>query len=180
MALIRRILFISFVLSVGFCEAQNHNLDYFIRVASENSPVIKDFQNQILISRIDSQILKASLRTQVNFLNTNSYAPVINGWGYDPAITNYANLTAIVQANRNFVTANNLAVQLRTIDLQRRALLDTIQLSVRDLRRTITEQYITAFGDLLAVDFTREVFDLMKKEEEMLKKLTEANVFKQT
>jgi outer membrane protein TolC len=180
MALIRRILFISSVLCVGFCEAQDHNLDYFIRVASENSPVIKDFQNQILISRIDSQILKASLRTQVNFLNTNSYAPVINGWGYDPAITNYANLTAIVQANRNFVTATNLAVQLKTIDLQRRALLDTIQLSVRDLRRTITEQYITAFGDLLAVDFTREVFDLMKKEEEMLKKLTEANVFKQT
>ncbi|MGZ3844524.1 MAG: TolC family protein [Flavisolibacter sp.] len=180
MALIRRLLLFSFLLPACFCEAQNHDLDYFIQIASENSPAIKDFQNQILISRIDSQILKASLKTQVNFLNTNSYAPIINGWGYDPAITNYANLTAVFQANRNFVTATNLAVQLRTIDLQRRALLDTIRLSIRDLKRTITEQYITAYGDLLAVDFTREVFDLMKKEEEMLKKLTEANVFKQT
>jgi outer membrane protein TolC len=48
------------------------------------------------------------------------------------------------------------------------------------LVRTITEQYITAYGDLLAVDFNKEVFDLMKREEAALKKLTEASVYKQT
>src|SRR5690348_3914589 len=133
--------------------AQTRTLDYFLQQASQNSPVVKDFQNQILIARIDSQLLRASLRTQVNFLNTDSYAPVIKGWGYDPAITNIANLTAIFQANRNFITPNNLAAQLRTIDLQRRGLLDTIQLSQRDLVRTITDQYITAYADQLAIDF---------------------------
>jgi outer membrane protein TolC len=162
------------------CEAQDANLNYFIQQANENSPIVKDYQNQILISRIDSQILKASLRTQVNFLNTETYAPIIKGWGYDPVITNYGNLTAIFQANRNFVSSTNLAIQFKAIDLQRRALLDTIQLSLRDLRRTITEQYVTAYGDQLAVDFTKEVFDLMKNEEEMLKKLTQASVFRQT
>lgn len=180
MAWMKYLLFVLFALPVCLCKAQNRNLDYFIQQANQNSPNIKDFQNQILISRIDSQILRASLRTQVNFLNSDGYAPVIKGWGYDPAITNYANLTAIFQANRNFVTANNLAAQLKTIDLQRRALLDTIQLSLHDLKRTITEQYISAYGDQLAVDFTKEVFDLMKNEEEMLKKLTQSNVFKQT
>lgn len=169
-----------FILSDFYCQGQNHNLDYFIQRATQNSPAIKDYQNQILIARIDSQILRASTRTIVNFLSTNSYAPVIKGWGYDPAITNYANLSGIFQANRNFVTAQNIAAQIRTIDLQRRALLDTIQLSVRDLAKTITEQYITAYGDQLAADFTKEVFDLMKNEEEMLKRLTQANVFKQT
>lgn len=169
-----------FFLNSVICFAQSRNLDYFLKQASQNSPVVRDYQNQILISRIDSQLLKASLRTQVNFLNTNSYAPNIKGWGYDPAITNIANLTAIFQANRNFVTTNNLAAQLRTLDLQRRALLDTIQLSQRDLVRTITDQYITAFADQLAIDFTREVYELMKNEEVMLKKLTEQSVFKQT
>lgn len=162
------------------CFAQVRTLDYYLTQASQNSPVIKDYQNQILIARIDSQILRASLRTQVNFLNTNSVAPVIHGIGYDPAITNFANVTAIVQAARNFVTPNNLAAQIRAIDLQRRALLDTIQLSQRDLVRTITDQYITTYGDQLAVVFTKEVFDLMKGEEQMLKKLTEKSVFKQT
>lgn len=168
------------LLATMFCSAQKRTLDFFLQQASQNSPAIKDYQNQILIARIDSQLLRASLRTQVNFLNINSYAPVIQGWGYDPPITNYANLTALFRANRNFVTPNNLASQLRTIDLQRRALLDTIQLSQRGLVKTITEQYITAYGDQLAVHFTKEVFDLMKNEEEMLKKLTEASVFRQT
>lgn len=164
--------------SISF--SQVRTLDYFLQEAYQNSPVIKNYQNQILIARIDSQILRASLRTQVNFLNTDSYAPVIRGWGYDPAITNTANLTAIFQANRNFVTPNNFAAQLRTIDLQRRSLLDTIQLSQQDLVKTITDQYIMAYADQLAIAFTKEVFDLMKNEEVMLKKLAEQNVFKQT
>jgi outer membrane protein TolC len=180
MARMTGLFFISFVFAGIVCQAQNRNLEYFIQQANENSATVKDYQNQVLISRIDSQILRASVRTQVNFLNTETYAPIINGWGYDPVITNYGNLTAIFQANRNFISAANLAVQFRAIDLQRRALLDTIQLSLRDLRRTITEQYVAAYGDQLAIDFTREVFDLMKNEEEMLKKLTQANVFKQT
>jgi outer membrane protein TolC len=163
-----------------FSQAQIHSLDFFLQQASQNSPIIKDYQNQILISRIDSQMLSASMKTQLNFLNTDSYAPVIHGWGYDPVITNFANVTAIFQANRNFITPKNMAAQLHSLDLQRRALLDTIQLSKRDLVRTVTDQYITAYADQLAVAFTKEVFDLMKEEETLLKKLTEQNVFKQT
>lgn len=162
------------------CVAQTRTLDFFVQQATQNSPVLKDFQNQILISRIDSQLVRASLRTQVNFFSTNSVAPTVKGYGYDPAITNYANVSAIFQANRNFITASNYAAQLRTLDLQRRALLDTIQLSQRDLVRTITDQYVTTYGDQLAVTFTKEVYDLLKGEDEMLKKLTQASVFKQT
>ena len=88
-----------FILLRVLCQGQNHNLDYFIQQANQNSPVTRDYQNQVLIAQIDSQLLRASLKTQVNFLNTDSYAPIIKGWGYDPAITNIANLTAIFQAS---------------------------------------------------------------------------------
>jgi outer membrane protein TolC len=167
-------------LSRLFCFGQSHGLDYFIQRTMENSPVIKDYQNQILSAQIDSQLLRASLKTQVNFLSTNSYAPIIKGWGYDEAITNIANVSGIVQANRNFMNRNNIAAQYRTIALQKRALLDTIQLSQFDLVRTITDQYITAYSDQLTMDFNKEVYDLMKNEEEILKKLTQASVYKQT
>ena len=167
-------------LAVLSCFGQTHNLEYFIQQARQNSPILKDYQNQILSIRIDSALLRATLRPQVNFISTNSYAPVINGFGYDAAITNGANISALIQANRNFISANNVAAQLRTIALQRQSLLDTIQLSQQDLVRTITEQYITAYGDLLAADFNKEVFDLMSREEGALKKLTEASVYKQT
>lgn len=174
------LLIVLFTGAVNLCIAQKYDLNFFIQQAKQNSPVIKDYQNQILSAQIDSQLLKASLHTQVNFINSNSYAPVINGWGYDEAISNIANVAALIQANRNFLTKNNISLQYQTIALQRRALLDTIQLSQQDLVRTITEQYITAYGDLLAVDFNKEVFDLMKREEGALKKLTEASVYKQT
>jgi outer membrane protein TolC len=162
------------------CLGQSRDLNYFIQQARQNSPVLKDYQNQILAARIDSQLLRASLRTQVNIISSNSYAPVIKGWGYDEIVTNMANISALVQANRNFLTRSNIAAQYRTIALQRRALLDTIQLSQQDLVKTITDQYITAYGDLLGLDFNKEVYDLMKREEEALKKLTEASVYKQT
>ena len=176
----KNLLIVLFTCVVNLCFAQTHNLNFFIQQAKQNSPVIKDYQNQILSAQIDSQLLKASLHTQVNFINSNSYAPIINGWGYDEAISNIANISALIQANRNFLTKSNITLQYQTIALQRRALLDTIQLSQQDLVRTITEQYITAYGDLLAVDFNKEVFDLMKREEAALKKLTEASVYKQT
>jgi outer membrane protein TolC len=162
------------------CFSQPHNLDYFLQHAKENSPGLKDFQNQVISLQIDSQLLKASLGPQVNFLSTNSFAPIINGWGYDEAITNRANISGLVQASRNYLSRGQISAQYRIIALQRRSLLDTIALSQQDLARTITEQYITAWGNLLAMDFNREVYDLMQREEQALKKLTQANVYKQT
>jgi outer membrane protein TolC len=159
---------------------QGRTLEYFIQQATQNSPLLKGYQNQLLLNQLDSQILKASTRTKVNFISNDSYAPVINGWGYDEVITNGANVSALVQATKNFLNRGNLAAQYRAITLQNRAMLDTIRLSIKDLYRTITEQYLTAYGDLLTMDFNMEVYELLKKEDTVFKKLTQANVYKQT
>jgi outer membrane protein TolC len=174
------LLIILFSLAAKVCYTQVRTLNFYIREAKQNSPSIKEFQNQIRSLKIDSQLLKASLGPQVNFLSVNSYAPVIKGWGYDDAITNIANVSGLIQVNRNFLTQANVAAQYRTIALQRRALLDTILLSQQDLVRIVTDQYITAYGDLLMMDFNKDVYELMKHEDEALKKLTEAAVYKQT
>ncbi|RYZ21641.1 MAG: TolC family protein [Chitinophagaceae bacterium] len=159
--------------------AQARDLSYFVEQAAANSPGLHDLQNQVLSARIDSLLLRASLRPQVAFVSTNSYAPVIGGVGYDEAITNIANVSALVQANRNFVSARNVQAQLQTIALQRRALIDTILLSRQDLVRTITDQYITAYADQVAYDFSQEVYLLLQREEAALRKLTEKGVYKQ-
>jgi outer membrane protein TolC len=173
-------IFIVTTVFIACCSyGQTHTLDYFISEAKANSPLIKDYNNQILSNRIDSLILRASLKTQVNFISSNSYAPTIKGYGYDEAITNSANISAVVQANRNFLTKNNVASQLAFIRLQSLALLDTIRISEQDLVRTVAEQYITAYGDLVVMDFNQEIYDLLKKEEIILKKLTQASVYKQ-
>lgn len=167
------------ILTSCLCFGQARSLDYFIQQAKDNSPLIKDYNNQILSYQLDSLIFRASLKTQVNFISSNSYAPVIKGYGYDEAITNGANISAVVQANRNFLTKNNVASQLATIRLQSQALLDTIAISQQDITRTIAEQYITAYGDQVTMDFNEEVYNLLRKEDTVLKKLTQASVYKQ-
>jgi outer membrane protein TolC len=159
--------------------AQDHTLDFFIQQAQENSPLIKDYNNQILSVRLDSMLFRASLKPQVNFITSNSYAPVIHGLGYDGAITNGGNISALVQANRNFFSATNIGNQLAAIRYQSRALTDTIRISQQDIRRAVTEQYIIAYGDQVTMDFNQEIYNLLNKEEEALKKLTQASVYKQ-
>jgi len=166
-----------FVYVFGFGQART--LDYFIQQARENSPLMKGYRNQILSLQLDSQILKASTRTQLNFISNDSYAPIIHGYGYDEVITNIANVSALVQASKGFLSRGNLAAQFRTFQLQNQSLLDTIRLSEQDLVRTITDQYITAYGDLLARDFNKDVYDLLKSEDTIFKKLTRESVYKQ-
>jgi outer membrane protein TolC len=171
-------------LSIGLlpvlCLGQGRTLDDYIQLAKENSATLKSFQNQILSNQLDSQILKATTKTQLNFISNEMYAPVIKGWGYDEAITNIAQVSAMLQATKSFLAKGNLAAQYRAIALQNQALRDTLFLSIKDLVKTITEQYITAYGDQLTMDYSKELYELLRKEAEVLKKLAQANVIKQT
>jgi outer membrane protein TolC len=86
----------------------------------------------------------------------------------------------MVQASKNFLSKGNLAAQYEQIALQRQSLNDTMFLSRKDLVKTITEQYITAYGDQLTMDYSNDLYNLMIKEEDALKKLAQSSVIKQT
>ncbi|MFI5187664.1 MAG: TolC family protein [Chitinophagales bacterium] len=172
--------FLAIFLTPAFCSGQARTLDEYIRLAKENSAALNAFQNQILSNQVDSQLVKATMRTQLNLVSNNMYAPVIHGWGYDQVITNLAQVSGMVQATKIFLSKGHLAAQYRTIALQNRSLLDTLLLSTKDLVRTIAEQYITAYGDQLTLDNSKELFDLLKQEETILKKLAQSNVIRQT
>ncbi|HSB92327.1 MAG TPA: TolC family protein [Flavitalea sp.] len=160
--------------------AQPRTLQDFIDTAKLRSPLLRGYEAQILQLRIDSAILQATLRPQVAFISNNMYAPIVKGYGYDEAITNKAQLSGMLQVSRTFLQSGAIAAQFRTLSLQTQTLRDTMQLSVRDFVRTITDQYITAYGDLLTVNYSRDLYELLKKEEVALKKLTQSNIIKQT
>jgi len=163
-----------------FCSGQTRSLNDFIQYARDNNATLKDLQSQVLSNLIDSQILRATTKTQLNFVSNEMYAPVIKGWGYDEVITNIAQVSGMVQATKTFLSKGNLATQYRKIALQNQSLRDTLLLSQKDLIRGITEQYITAYGDQLTMEYTKELYDVLRQESELLKKLAQANVIKQT
>ena len=156
------------------------NLDFYLGQALQSSPLLKDYQNQVLTGEVDSQIVRAGYKPQVNGSSINTYAPVINGYGYDQAISNGGNFSTLVGVNKTLVGRKHLDAQFETIRLQNEGLRNTAKISEQDLKKSVTAQYITAYGDLRQLGFNREVYALLQKEEALLKDLTEKNVYRQT
>jgi outer membrane protein TolC len=161
-------------------ECQQHGLDYYFSHAKNNSPLLADYRNQMQSAQVDSQMIKASQKIQVNGVSANYYAPVISGYGYDNIITNGAQVSAFVQANKNIISSANLASQYETVRLLKESIGNTAQVAEKDLRKTITTQYITVYGDFQTWTFSREILNLYQSEESILKRLTQAGVYKQT
>jgi len=172
------IFFCLHIVAIAF--AQKNNLDYFISQAINNSPLLKDYQNQRLSLSLDSQIIRAALKPQVNGNSTNSYAPIIHGWGYDEVITNGQQLSALLSVSKSFISNKSIASQIASLQVQSQSANNNIKISEQDLKKTITDQYITAYGEQLQIEFNKHINDLLYKEDSLLKKLTQDNVFKQS
>ncbi len=160
--------------------AQQNSLDYYVNQALQNSPLLKDFQGQVLASRLDSQRILAGYRPQVTGISINTYAPTAAGWGYDQAISNGGNFSTLVSVNKALVGKKNLATQFDAIRLQGDSIRNIARISEQDLKKSVTAQYITAYGDMLQLNFNREMVDLLQREESILKSLTRKNVYRQT
>jgi len=159
--------------------AQQNNLDYFVNQAIANSPLLKDFQNQILSFSLDSQIIRAALKLQVNGISNNSYAPIIKGYGYDEVITNGQQVSALAQVSKSFLGGKTINTQIANLQLQSQAIANSVKMSEQDVIKTVTDQYIVTYGEQLQLDFYNEINGLLRKEDSLLKKLTQDNAFKQ-
>jgi hypothetical protein len=160
--------------------AQKNTLDYFVKQAVANSPLLKDYQGQMMSFSLDSQILHASMKPQVNGISNNSYAPIIRGYGYDEAITNIAQLSALISVSKSFVGNKSIASQVTGLQLQSQAIANTIKISEQDVIKAITDQYVVVYGEQLQLDFNYSINALLGREDSLLKKLTRDNVYRQT
>jgi hypothetical protein len=156
------------------------NLDYFINQSLENDPRLTDIQNLVLSNRIDSELIIAANRFQVTGNGNAYYAPVIGGYGYDAAISNGQQLSALVAVNKQIYNKRNLNLQFKNLQLQNDSLANSSAITQQNIKKAIVTQYITTYGDQLQLNFTDELIHLLTKEEELLKKLTQNNVYKQS
>jgi outer membrane protein TolC len=166
--------------ATGATDTAATNLDFYLGQAAQNSPLLKDYHNQVLTGEVDSQLVRASYRPQVNGNSTNIYAPSIHGWGYDQAISNGGNFTTVAAVTQTLVGKQHLDAQYETIRLQNQGIDNSAKVSEQDLKKSITAQYIVTYGDLQQLTFNRDVYALLEKESTLLKDLTEKNVYRQT
>jgi len=172
-----------FIVSI-FCYAssfgQQKYLQDYISIGLGNSPLLKDLKNQQAVNLIDSLKILAGYQVQVNGISTNSFSPSFNGWGYDYAVTNGTNFAQQVVATKKLVSKENLANQHEAIRLLNESLNVSGKISAQDLSKSITAQYITAYGVHQQIIFNLSLLDLLKKQVAILKVYTEKGIYKQT
>ncbi|MDE3249592.1 MAG: TolC family protein [Bacteroidota bacterium] len=168
------------LLTTATCFSQVKDLSFFVSAAIGNSPLLADYRLQVATNQQDSLRIRAGYRPQVNASSLNSFAPVINGFGYDGAISNGGQLSALVGVNQSIVTKKNLQTQLDAVTIQNQGVNNTGKLSEQDISRSVTAQYITVYSDWLQLDFANSINALLSKEEKLLKELTKTNVYRQT
>jgi outer membrane protein TolC len=160
--------------------SQEKDLRFYIEKAQTNSPLLKDLSNQIKSNSIDSLLNKATYKTQIlGNLNAN-YAPIINGYGYDSAITNGQSVAGLVGVNQKIIGKSIIKSQAESFQLLKESLVLNKKIASKDVNKLIIAQYITAAGSAEQIEYNQKITALLKDEAVILKKLTQNSIYKQT
>lgn len=160
--------------------SQGKRLEDYIQTGIQNSPLLKDYSNQQLANLVDSLRIIAGYKPQIEGVSANTYAPTVRGWGYDGAITNGANFSELLKVSKRLVGRGNIGSQNEAIRLLNESLTLSGKVTELDLKKSITAQYITTYGNWQQYQFNNELLSLLKKEESILKSLAEKGVYRQT
>jgi outer membrane protein TolC len=159
---------------------QTHNLEYYLRLGIQNSPLLNDYRNQISSSIADSLLIKASKKPMVDAKSQLLYSPAYRNFGYDEIITDLGNYTAVVGVSQNIFNKKELTNKYNSVDLQKQLVSNSSLISANELNKLITEQYLTAFSGYSDLKFNKTFLELSKKENVIVKQFVNNGMYKQT
>jgi len=160
--------------------AQKQSLDYYIDRAIQNSPLLRDYQNQLSSSAVDSMLIRASQKYQTDVTSQISYAPVISDWGYDEALSNGVNIIGQFGVKQEIMNKSVLDTKFKGINIKKQSVTNSIKISISDLKKSITTQYLTTYGDFNDIEFTRGQLKIINDQLALLKHLVQNGVYKQS
>lgn len=177
-----RRLFLIFILSglTLIVHNQTHSLDFYLKEGLQNSPLLNDYRNQINSAIADSLLISAAKKPLVEAKSQLQYSPFYRNFGYDEVITDGGNYMAVMGVTQNVFNKRELNNKYKAVDLQKQLINNSSRISVTELNKIITDQYLTAFsgyGDFL---FNKTFLELFKKENEIVKQFVKNGVYKQT
>jgi outer membrane protein TolC len=160
--------------------AQTRTLDFYLEQGIKNSPLLKDYQTQMMSNAIDSQKVKATFKPQVDLNGQIYYTPNINGYGYDAVVTNGGNYQAQVGVSQQLIMKKSKKARFESIDIENRYLGNQSEISTLDLKKAITDQYIATYKDYSLLQSVQDVLALLNNEEEALKPLVQKGIYAET
>ncbi len=123
-----------FCLSV-VANAQLKTLDDYVNAAIANSPVLKDYNAQLGKNSVDSMLAGAQFKPQVNMTGIAMYAPTYGQFGYDPAISNGGEYSAIVSVTQQITPRKQVSLTRMLSATEREAISSQAKTEENDLRK---------------------------------------------
>jgi len=175
--MIKNIFCTVFLVFLIFENSHAQSLDSFINSGLKNSPLLYDFNNQQLSGKLDSLLLLASFKPQINQLTQAVHYPTGSEWGYDAAITNGGNYAALLNITQTLFSKKRINGQLQTIDLLNQTLKLNAKITVLDLKKSISAQYLTAYADFVQYNFNKSILQQLTNEQSTIKALVDKGVY---
>ena len=159
---------------------QSRTLEYYLNAGIQNSPLLKDYRNQINSALVDSLLIRSSKMPQVEARSQLLYSPYYSNFGYDDVVTDGGNYTGVVGVTQNILNRKDLKNRFNAINIQRQAAANSNKISEADLKKLITEQYLAAFSDFNELNFNKSFLKLSKKEVDIVGQFVSQGLGKQT
>ena len=159
---------------------QSHTLDFYLDAGIHNSPLLKDYNNQINSALIDSLLIRSSKMPLVEAKSQLLYSPAYRNFGYDEVVTDGGNYTGVVGVSQNIFNRRDITNKFQSVNIQRQTITNTSKISEAELRRIITEQYLASFADYNELTFNKSFLEFSYKENEIIRKFVSQGLCKQT
>jgi len=172
------VFFLSFLTLLAF--NQTRNLEFYLDQGIHNSPLLNDYRNQIRSASSDSLLIRAAKNPLVEVKSQLLYAPSYRNFGYDEIVTDQGNYTAVMGISQPLFNKREINNKYEALDIQKRTLNNSSQISINELKKVITEQYLTSFASYTDFLFNRNFLELLEKENVIVKQFVNNGIAKQT
>ena len=172
------VFFLSFLTSLAF--NQTRNLEFYLDQGIHNSPLLNDYRNQIRSASSDSLLIRAAKNPLVEVKSQLLYAPSYRNFGYDEIVTDQGNYTAVMGVSQPLFNKREINNKYEAVDIQKRTLNNSSQISINELKKVITEQYLTSFASYTDFLFNKNFLELLEKENVIVKQFVNNGIAKQT
>ena len=159
---------------------QARNLEFYLTQALQNSPLLNDYRNQIKSSVADSLLIKAAKKPLIEVKSQLLYSPYYQNFGYDEVITDGGNYTAVMGVLQPVFNKREINNKYEAVDLQKRSLNNSSQISINELNKIITAQYLTSFSGYTDFLFNKNFLGLLEKQNEIVKQFVNNGIARQT
>ena len=146
----------------------------------KNSPLLKDYYNQVNSTLLDSLILRASKMPQVEARSQLLYSPVFGNFGYDEVVTDGGNYQAVMGVSQNIFNNREMSNKFQAIDVQHQIANNSSKISIAELTKIITEQYLISCADYNDLSFNKSSLELSYKENMITRQFVINGLCKQT